>query len=169
MRKYEQGALDSLCGVYSIINASRIINSLSEEECQGLFEDIIYYLDEEHSLSKLLVSGIKITILGQIMNNVDSLNISKAIPFFGKKEVSLGELWTEMQGFLEDENRAVLIGLGGVYDHWSIVESISDKRINLSDSDGLVHFDRANCTTCTPTSKRQHLIYPTQTYFLEKK
>ena len=57
MDPYEQGGLDGLCGVYSIINASRIINSFNSKECQELFEEIIKFLDSERSLSKLLLNN----------------------------------------------------------------------------------------------------------------
>ena len=45
MYPYEQGALDSLCGVYGIVNSARIVASLKQVECRGLFGRIVDYLD----------------------------------------------------------------------------------------------------------------------------
>ena len=71
-----------------------------------------------------------------------------------------------MQTFLEVPNRAILLCLGGVYDHWTVVQSISNKQIKFFDSDGLKHLNRSACTTQEPDKKRRHAIYPTHTYFL---
>ena len=112
MDPYEQGGLDGLCGVYSIINASRIINSFNSKECQELFEEIIKFLDSERSLSKLLINGLDINIIGQILNNVKNINIKKEMPYKRENKTTLGEFWTGMQNFLEKPNRAILLGLG---------------------------------------------------------
>ena len=42
---FQQGGLDSLCGLYSIVNAERFINRSSDFETQQLFDDLIYDLD----------------------------------------------------------------------------------------------------------------------------
>jgi len=47
MKPYRQGALDGLCGVYSIINAVRIVNGIDDEDSEDLFQAIISYLDRE--------------------------------------------------------------------------------------------------------------------------
>jgi hypothetical protein len=166
MKPYLQGSLDGLCGVYSIINASRIINNLSDEKCIELFQQVIRFLDSERCLSKLLINGIDINIIGQVMNNVKELKLNKHQPFHGKPETKLGEFWNEMQNFLEMQNRAILIGLGGIHDHWTVVKSISPKQIKLIDSDGLKQLNRVSCTTGEPSIQRIHKIYPTHTYFL---
>ena len=46
LKPYEQGALDSLCGIYSIVNAMRVIRGLNNEESQELFKQIIGYLED---------------------------------------------------------------------------------------------------------------------------
>jgi hypothetical protein len=144
---------------------SRIINGFNNEECKQLFEQVIQFIDKEHSLAKLLINGLDINQIGQVMNNVD-LHIKKEQPYRGKPETPLGEFWANMQNFLEKPNRAILLGLGGVYNHWTIVESISDKQIKLHDSDGLKQLNRSLCTTSDPDSQRRHRIFPTHTYFL---
>ena len=166
MDPYEQGGLDGLCGVYSIINASRIINSFNSKECQELFEEIIKFLDSERNLSKLLISGLDINIIGQILNNVKNINIKKKMPYKRENKTTLGEFWTGMQNFLEKPNRAILLGLGGVHDHWTVVESISEKQIKLFDSDKLKRINRSSCTTGDPDKQRRHQIKSTHTYFM---
>jgi hypothetical protein len=169
MKPYEQGGLDGLCGVYSIINASNIINNLTDDDCEELFKEILVYLDREKSLSRILTEGLNINVLGEILKNIKSLNFNRAMPFKGSPETSLSDFWEGIQEFLTQPNRAVLLGMAGQYDHWSIIKSISDKRINFCDSDGIKYFNRSACTTQEPDKKRKHQIMPTHTYFLSLK
>jgi len=166
MDPLKQGSLDGLCGVYSIINSSKIINNLAHEESLDLFKDIIYYLDRAKNLSKIITEGLTINVIGEVMNNVDSLNLKKEMPFKGYSETGLDEFWSSMQEFLSFPNRTILLGLGGVYDHWSVVTKVTDNRITFFDSDGIKHFNRSNCTTQIANAKRRHQIMPTHSYFL---
>lgn len=166
MKPFEQGALDGLCGVYSIINSAKIINNLNREDSQILFEEIISYLDRAKNLSKIIIGGLNLNVIGEVMNNVVSLNLDREMPFRGYHETGLDDFWISMQEFLTISNRTILLGLGGVYDHWSVVTEVSDKRITFFDSDGIKHINRSNCTTQTPTAKRKHQILPTHSYFL---
>ena len=83
--------------------------------------------------------------------------------------LSVTEFWNSMMEFLrngEGKRRVILIGLGGVYDHWSIVDSITDKQIRLFDSFKLKRLNRNRCATMRRSSSRPHLLFPTHTYFL---
>jgi hypothetical protein len=73
-----------------------------------------------------------------------------------------------MMGFLNGGGpRAILIGLGGpLWDHWSIVDSITEKQIRFFDSYKLKRLNRLRCATIRSTSSRPHLLCPTHTYFL---
>lgn len=54
---FQQGGLDSLCGLYSIINAERIVNRSSDENAQKLFNDLIHYLSRRGLLTKFLINA----------------------------------------------------------------------------------------------------------------
>ena len=47
MLPFEQGGLDSLCGLYSIVNAERVVNNTSNDDSLVLFNDIIAYLNKK--------------------------------------------------------------------------------------------------------------------------
>lgn len=169
MKPYLQGALDGLCAVYSIVNATRIIAGLGEEESRELFKDIILHLEKKRDLSKIFISGIGLTTIGGILNDVVGDRIrQRAMPFKHHPNTSLDEFWNEMMRFLDENERgAILIGLGGpLWDHWSIVESISEKQIRFFDSYKLRRLNRSRCSTIRATSARPHLLCPTHTYFL---
>jgi hypothetical protein len=172
-KPYEQGALDSLCGIYSIVNAMRVVRGLSNEDSQELFTQIICYLEENKNLAVTLAQGISITVMGSIFKDIIGEKIDRAIPFQKQTDVGISEFWTEMARFLYEkrakgEKRAILLSLGGLHDHWTIVRKITSKRIWLFDSIGLRNLDRSKCTTRKASSSRRHLIYPTQTYFLKQ-
>ena len=166
MKPYEQGGLDGLCGVYSIINAARIINDFNEDKCQRLFKEVVSHLDQNRNLSRILIDGLNINVIGEVLKNIRSLNVAREMPFRGKSETGLPEFWSSIQEFLRMSNSVVLLAPGGTYDHWSVISSISDNRINFCDSDGIQYINRSNCTTQEPVKGRNHQLLPTHTYFL---
>jgi hypothetical protein len=167
LKPYEQGALGSLCGIYSIVNAMRIIRGLNNDESKELFAQIVYYLENSKSFAVSLISGISVTVMGSIFKDVIGDRMNRKQP-----NVKIGQFWTEMKRFLDEgrtqgKKRVILLSLGGEHDHWTIAHKITKKRIILFDSIGLRHLDRRNCTTREAPSGRRHLMHPTQTYFLK--
>jgi hypothetical protein len=172
LKPYEQGALSSLCGIYSIVNAMRIIRGINNDESKELFAQIVYYLEDSKSFAVSLISGISVTVMGSIFKDVIGDRMNRSIPFQKQPNVKIGQFWTEMKRFLDEgrtqgEKRVILLSLGGEHDHWTIAHKITKKRIILFDSIGLRHLDRRNCTTREAPSGRRHLMHPTQTYFLK--
>lgn len=170
MLPFEQGGLDALCGIYSIVNAERVINNTVSQDSQNLFKEIVRYLDEQRSLTTILTEGMLFKHITTVLNNVVGDRIAyKERHFAGVKNPELNTFWTEVSSFLHNgENRAVLLGISGVYDHWTVVKQIKENRIDLLDSDGLRRLNRINCTTYDVKGGRHHVFCPAQTYFLGK-
>lgn len=166
---FQQGGLDSLCGLYSIINAERVINRSSDEETQQLFDDLIHYLSRRGLLTKFLIGGIIHTEMLVILNKVvGKKRISNVrIPWRGVPNPDLTAFWKSMQNFLDGTpGRAIILGLQGYHDHWTVFESITNRSILLYDSSLIKRLPRSQCTTVYATWKRKHLLLPAQTYFL---
>ena len=166
---FQQGGLDSLCGLYSIINAERIINHSSDAETQQLFDDLIHYLSRRGLLTKFLIGGIIHTEMLVILNKVvGKKRISNVeIPWRGVPNPDLISFWKSMQSFLDGTpGRAIILGLQGYHDHWTVIESITNRSILLYDSSLIQRLKRSQCTTVYATWKRKHLFLPAQTYFL---
>ena len=166
---FQQGGLDSLCGLYSIINAERFINHSSDEETQQLFDDLIHFLSRRRLLSKLLIGGIihteMLLILDKVVGKQRISNVS--IPWRGVPNPDLTTFWKSMQSFLDGTlGRAIILGLKGYHDHWTVIESITNRSIILYDSSLIKRLPRSSCTTVYATWKRKHLLLPAQTYFL---
>ena len=166
---FQQGGLDSLCGLYSIINAERIINRSSDEEAQQLFDGLIHFLSRRGLLRKLLIGGIIHTEMLMILDKVvGRQRISQVtIPWRGVPNPHLTTFWKSLQAFLNGTpGRAIILGLQGYHDHWTVIESITDRSIFLYDSSRIKRLPRARCTTVYATWRRKHLLLPAQTYFL---
>lgn len=166
---FQQGGLDSLCGLYSIINAERFINHSSDEETQQLFDDLIHYLSRRGLLTKFLIGGIIHTEMLVILNKVVGKKRISNVEIFwrGLPNPDLTTFWRSIQSFLDGTpGRAVILGLQGYHDHWTVIESITNRSIMLYDSALIKRLPRSSCTTVYTTETRKHLLLPAQTYFL---
>jgi hypothetical protein len=166
---FQQGGLDSLCGLYSIINAERFINHSTDEDTQQLFDDLIHYLSRRGLLTKFLIDGIihteMLVILNKVVGKKRISNVS--IPGRGVINPDLTRFWKSMQNFLDGTpGRAIILGLQGYHDHWTVIENITSRSIMLYDSSKIKRLPRSRCTTVYATWKRKHLLLPAQTYFL---
>lgn len=166
MKPYEQGALDSLCGVYSLINATRFVSGTSNDECDELFGKVIHYLEEQEILASVLYEGIFLDRVMKIAANVlsERLPVRKR-PFKGT-DPSLEEFWQAVNSFVDCSNQVVLLGIGGKHDHWTLVTGATDKEFKLYDSVGLSRLRRAYCTVGDVSKKRKHSLNPRISYFL---
>ena len=166
---FQQGGLDSLCGLYSIINAERIINHSTDDETQQLFNDLIHYLSRRGLLSKFLIDGIihkeMLVILEKVVGKKRISNVE--IPFRGVPNPDLTTFWKYMQSFLDGTpGRSIILGIQGYHDHWTVIEKITNRSILLYDSALIKRLPRASCTTVYATWQRKHVLLPAQTYFL---
>ena len=166
---FQQGGLDSLCGLYSVVNAERIINHSSDNETQQLFDDLVHFLSQRKLLSKLLIGGIihteMLLILDKVVGKQRIANVY--VPWRGIPNPDLTTFWKSMQFFLDGRpERAIILGLKGYHDHWTVIESITNRSIKLYDSALIQRLPRSSCTTVYATWKRKHLLLPAQTYFL---
>lgn len=89
------------------------------------------------------------------------------IPWRGVPNPDLTTFWKSMQTFLDGRpGRAIILGLMGYHDHWTVIEKITNRSILLYDSALIKRLPRNYCTTVYATWKRKHLLLPAQTYFL---
>jgi len=168
---FQQGGLDSLCGLYSIVNAERYMNRSSDEQAQYLFDHMIAYLSRKRLLPRLLTDGIIHTHMLNIMDSVLGRKvINKEVPWRGMPTPDLDTFWNSMQDFLNGQpGRAIILGLKGFHDHWTVIETITSRSILLYDSARMKRLPRSSCTTFSVTEKRKHLLLPAQTYFLSNR
>ena len=169
-KPYLQGALDSLCAVYGIVNAAKIISNISEDEARQLFNDILIYLEKKHLLTEALTNGIILGLVGSILKDVAIDKIpDRHMPFKHKTQLTLDRFWADMSTFLGMPNRAILMAVNGyMWDHWSVISHVTDTHIYFFDSLKLKNFLRSRCTIIKATKARPHLLCPSHAYFLSK-
>lgn len=171
---YRQGSLDSLCGVYAVINSAKAVAhtrgfSLRRWECSDLFTRLCGVLADGGRLENALTDGTKIrTFQAMTRDAHDWLVEARGLQLesrraFGKSPGSLELFWQRLSDHVEMEGPgSVLIRLSGRMEHWSCIRTINDRAIVLVDSDGVRILHRKLCTIGDPDRRRIHQLIPTQ-------
>lgn len=169
---FRQGSLDALCGVYAVVNALCYLQrSISNEEAENIFIDILLELGDSEDLLNRIVEGTGRREIRQLMNYLNAEhNIHWHKPFSCKTNLTLNKVWVSMKTFLEQPERGVILALiieDGI--HWSLIRKMSDKRIYLYDSENIKKMYRKRCAVTQHNSKRSNVIHPTSLYYLTLK
>jgi hypothetical protein len=172
LRPYEQGHLDYYCGIYSIANALKLIDKrMRGEEPIKLFVRILNFLEKKGKLGSVAKKGVDPDelnlILEQVISNRYCITISR--PFYRKRKQSIDQILNKVETFLEDgPSRAVIVGVLGDFDHWSVIKRVTKMEIHFFDSDSMKKLPRNKCTTSLITARRPHLITPAEIFFLQR-
>lgn len=164
---HQQGHMDGLCGAYSIVNAMSVVRADTRQESKDLFDKIIRHLSRR-DLSTIITSGMTIGVLYKIINDLIPKEIHRSRPFVSKN-VTLPVVWNEMLAHLANRTTsigAIIIGLTGVHDHWTVVTRIDGQTLFLEDSDGLKRLNYSRLTVGEPKGKRIHQLVPGDVVFL---
>lgn len=164
-KPYQQGGLDSLCGIYAIINAFkwglRDLSPLTKKKCKHLHSTLSEYLENQGLLSSAVNNGISYPDLGQLIKvSGECICKEKSIiqttrkPFHSKRGVNIQTLSLKLQSHLAAPHAAAIIVTTGRMDHWTVATGISRSSIILSDSAGLLRLRLRNCTCAQPSKGR---------------
>ena len=170
--RYYQGDLDCLCGVYSAINAAKLVlKELRGEKAWELFYRCVKNIEKRKSLASDLTGGLPAPDLRALLRNVlaSKYEITVKRPFSKIPGIKLNPFLTEIRKFLEDdENRAVIVcfATGWELPHWSVIKSVSKTHLVLLDSAGWNKIRKKECTTRKATTLRKFLFATKDTYFL---
>lgn len=173
MAPFQQGDLDGLCGVYSIINALKAIGiRRSVEEWQIILNDIINHLQHNKKSNLFLTDGITTTDISRILRDiiVPKFGIHYHKPFHKNSELPLEDLWELLLENLVGEKRrsAIFCIAGANYSHWTVTTALSDRRILLQDSYKMHWINRSQCSTTELLKNSTVMIYPTTLFLLER-
>lgn len=168
MNEFKQGYLDSLCGIYSIVNADKLINKSSENESQILFNRIVDYLHDIGILRDILIEGVDQKTMKEIIFNValDRFPLHKTNK---RGIISIREWWNYSQSFVDGhDTRAIILSLGGRISHLTTIYRMTNRRIFLFDSGISSILNRADCKMNNYTDSDKYKIYPAQCWYLGK-
>jgi hypothetical protein len=146
-----QGKLDGLCGVYSIINAIRVLRypiaPLSPKTAKRLFEAGTASLSQKGLLDASLVDGMAIRhwkLLAALLTKLASTSshiMSVQIPQPAGR-VSLSDIENWVAESLA-AGMPVLMHLGRSHQHYTVAVGIDKQHIALFDSWGLIRIKRS--------------------------
>lgn len=158
---FNQGDLDSLCGVYCVMNAVRFLfPELRSQRSVALFQALSENLTTNRVTAHETVGlGIEIPILHALVEAAckylrDVLDVSVSATIFTPKIRRFDDLWTALRRVL-DERQVAIIGLSGRHDHWTVAYQITERTIRLFDSDSMKLLQRARCSLRNPQTPHQ--------------
>jgi predicted acetyltransferase len=168
---YEQGYLDGLCGVYSVINATRLIyKGMREEEGMQLFSACMRHVETRKSLGKVSTKGVDEKDIWSILRKVVLLKYAIRVerPFAKIENQSTKAYLNVLHDYFnQGKRRAAIICLFcDDWDHWTVIRSISPKRIILFDSSMMKAININRCTINKASKRKPYVIYIRDTFFL---
>lgn len=185
---WQQGELDGLCGIYSIINAMKHLAlsrgmEFSDPSGAVLFRRMVHYLHRRNKLPHALWDGTSVThvrdFIGEarrFMLREYGLDITyKPLARRGqitRKDVFWRILDSALRGDglydvgLNTANPTVaLLGLGAPLPHWTLAYKVTPRAIRLIDSGSRITLNYAQCTLGSSQSKAWE-IEPEHTFLI---
>lgn len=171
MSQYIQGKLDNFCGIYSLVNAVATIAKLDHDDSTALFDRAAEYVEKRQGLYKALTWGIASHVMSGLLKDIGAeYGVGAKMPYRKASGTGLAEFWSGMRAHLADQpSNMILLGLGGKYEHWTVVRAATARSLALLDSIPIVRLNRAYCTTAEPYGVRVHRLCPTITFFIMRR
>lgn len=142
LQPFVQGDFDSLCGLYSIVNAIRLaalpVRPLTSRQATGIFNSGIAYLHERRLLHGVITRGMQtrlwISLARRLCHYAESpsLVFDCVLPPHHGKPIQLVEARTWINDSLT--RQAPVLILLERQDHFSVISGTSEKRLHLFDS-----------------------------------
>lgn len=170
----KQGDLDNLCGVYSVVNAFNNLLPIDKKQREALFNHLIMVLEDEQRIAGAITGGttkweidlmVKSAIdYAKIIHNKD---VGLCYPFKSGKRVGLETYWTGLENFFKAHDKcAAIVGMIGLYDHWSCAKKITKKTMIVDDSVGVRHIRKTKAKMDQNYSEMYFNFTATQTWGL---
>jgi hypothetical protein len=151
-----QGRLDSLCGVYSVVNAVRWVlgGNPPKMSAEDLFASVIGWLEWKAGAAEALTAGVEPKILWRVVVSVlddlrkeNGVSIKADRPFARRRRLTAAEVH---QTLAADFNAgtagiAYVVVFRGRLNHWSAVRGVTPTGFLLFDSCGYVRIAVDRC------------------------
>jgi hypothetical protein len=147
---YQQGGLDSLCGLYALINAARILyangNPVTGQRCKRLFAEGIDFLTAKQGSRNAAHRGMtvaeqrklaKALLKSETLAGHPSLHLGPRTKRIGK----VGELEMAITSALEG-GAVLLVCFHGRISHHSVIIGHTPARVLLFDSSGMTFVNK---------------------------
>ncbi len=168
----QQGQLDSLCGVYVIINAVNLVYPMRRQDRVLLFKQLLTTLKRDEYLTIAIMSGtykrhmnLMLKTAKQLIYRQHKVTIKVEPLFRVNKGVYAKQFYKKLGEFLEQKNRAVIINLSGALNHWSCIKEVTKTSLLLEDSYGYRYVRKSSIHIGLEYVAR-HIIAPTDCWAL---
>src|SRR3954464_5607722 len=163
LKPYRQGRLDGLCGVYTLINALRLLcPRLDEEACERVFSALIRARARQAASPLTVIHGglsrrELLRLIGFWQRfAAKELGITLTVSRLKVPEPTLRGIWRGLGRALDGKSVAI-VGLDGVERHWTVAHAATERTLRVADSSGLRMIYRSQCTV-----RRTNLRYRLQ-------
>src|SRR5215204_6034486 len=152
LKPYRQGRLDGLCGVYTLINALRLLcPRLDEDDCERAFCALIQARARQAACPLAVIHGglsrrELLRLIGVWQRfAAQEFGIAVTVSRLRVPEPSLRGLWRGLRRALDGTSVAI-VGLDGVERHWTVAHAATPRTCRVTDSSGLRAISRSHCT-----------------------
>ncbi len=153
IKPYRQGAFDSYCGLYSLLNVLSCClggrHRISEEHAEALFRHVLQKLQKRKNLLDVATVGVDLADMTFLLPVVAAWLLKKTgdrlhwvRPFTPQVRVRSPVAYRALEVALIAKDCAAIVGVAGPTHHWSVLTRISRKRLILLDSGPLDWIDR---------------------------
>lgn len=164
----QQGEFDGLCGIYAVVNGLRLLlqpfQPLSYAACEQLYRAGIDRLDREGRLGSAATWGISqsrwlrmVPAICTAATRISNIAVSATRAFPHQHRVSRAAAFVAIEAAI-DAQCPVLVELGGIYEHFSVVCGYSSSRLMLHDSYGYRWIHRGACSVTAEAGEWRHRI-----------
>ena len=175
-KPFRQGDLDGLCGVYSTINAIRLLApELDRAAATCLFSHLMSELPKIGARpEEVITEGLWRRALERLLrcaarkmaDEYDVVLKVARMPKPLRHTTRLDALWTWLSNNLSPTS-VVILALSGRHSHWTVAVEISGQQIYLLDSGDLRVLRRCNCTV--GHAKKRHSISPEWVFVVRRR
>ena len=174
LNPYKQGQLDSLCGPYAIVNALRIVfPRMNKAECSDLLARCIEELESQPRHCGSYEYGVNLWGMNRLIRNVVVPDYPVAVsrPFRNESNLASLQLWQYLLGYFEapgTRRAAIVRGIIGGEDHWTVVYAATPSRLSLFDSCNRRILHRHRFMENEKAANKGDLIYPAQVFIISR-
>ncbi len=180
MKINSQGSLDSLCGIYSIVNAYKsTLRSPKGKLEKKLFSHLIFNFQKEGLLADAITDGVNRRNLKKIgKKSSKKFNFKLKQPIKRNKDIeSLEAYWETLKSSLSDGTSSAVINYKDRKScHWAVVTKVTPNQLLLADSDsdpklkieGQSQINMSSCTLSKKSEGKRFRIRAKDTFIISR-
>jgi hypothetical protein len=151
----QQGKLDGLCAVYSILNSIKLLYRVGEDDLDAMFRSLCESLPDK--FPRALWYGLGVPEIGRLLNySVAYLaehhqydDLHWRLPFLRWKFESVKSFWRCVGEQLSaDVQTVVIIGLNKPWDHWTVAHKVTARAVEFFPLSGSREAYQVNTIQC---------------------